>query len=437
MPLFPPEFLNLISPILPFLNEFWKVFEIWWWVFPPFLLWGTFKHQYIFWRQVVWDSTIPKIVIEIKLPEIIEKPIKAMDYVFAGLHAMHDITVWREKYIEGQFQMAVSLEIVSIDGKVHFFMRLPEMFRDIVESNIYSQYPEVEITQVEDYSKQIPMDIPNKEWDLFGMSWKNSKENFGYPMKTYLAFENEAERLEGRIVDPLAGLLEALGTLTPGEQAWMQIICKPIRDNDTPWIKKALEERDKLVRRPGAPPPPPPMITEAIQVVVTGKPTSMQEQEKDIIPPEMKLTPGEREIVQAIEQKISKFAYSCAIRTIYLGKKDAFFKARARSIYGFFKAISTENMGGFKPDKITMTKTKSIPLWFLDKRRTFLKKKKLIRYYRGRWTPFFPMPGGTFILNTEELATLYHFPSGGVAPTSSVERVGTRKREAPKGLPVE
>ncbi|KKQ76685.1 MAG: hypothetical protein US98_C0029G0002 [Parcubacteria group bacterium GW2011_GWC1_38_6] len=332
--------------------------------------------------------------------------------------------------------LSISLEIASIDGKIHFFIRLPEIFRDVIESNIYSQYPEVEIIQVEDYTKQVPMDIPNRDWDLFGMSWEYTK-NSGYPLKTYLAFENEAERTEGKMVDPLSGLLEALATLNPGEQAWLQIICRPIRESDTPWIKEAIKERDRLVRRPEAPPPPPPMITEAVQVVVTGKPTAMKEAEKDVIPPEMKLTPGEREIVQAIEQKISKFAYSCHVRTIYLGTKDAFFKPRSRAIYGFFKATSSENLGGLKPMKITMTKSKEIWLWFLDKRLTFLKKRKLIRYYRGRWTPFFPRPGGTYILNTEELATLYHFPSAGVAPTSSVERVETRKREAPSGLPIE
>ena len=47
-------------------------------------------------------------------------------------------------------------------------------FRQLIESNIYSQYPEVEIVQVEDYTKNVPVDIPNRDWDLFGMSWSNS-----------------------------------------------------------------------------------------------------------------------------------------------------------------------------------------------------------------------------------------------------------------------
>ena len=437
MTLFPPELLNLISPILPFLNDGWKVFEVWWWVFPPFLLWGSFLYLYRFWRQTIWDSTVKKGFLEIRLREKIEKPIKAMDYVFAGFHAIHDVMTFREKWIEGQFQLSISLEIVSIDGKIHFFIRMPEMYRDVIESNIYSQYPEVEIVAVEDYTKQIPADIPNREWDLFGMSWENTKPN-GYPIKTYINFENEAERLEERTVDPLSGLLEGLSTLGPGEQTWLQILCTPIRKSDQPWIEEALTIRDKLVRRPEKAPPPPPMITEAIQIIVSGPPKK-KEEEKDIIPPEMKLTPGEREIVQAIEQKISKSAYSCHIRTIYLGRKDAFLKARARVPYGFFKAISSESIGGLKPNKDTMTKYKSIPFWFLDKRRVFLRKRRLFRDYCKRWTPYFPKSPGhyKYVLNTEELATLYHFPSGIVAPTSSVERIETRKREAPKGLPIE
>ena len=435
MTFFPPEFLNLIEPALPFLKEAWKIFKIWWWIFPPFLLWPFLKYIYHYWRKQLWDARIKKIVLEIKIPERVIKSIKAMEYAIAGFHAIHDVIAWREKWIEGQFQLPFSLEIVSLEGEPHFYIRVPEMFRKIIESNIYSQYPEAEISEVEDYTTKVPQDIPNKDWDLWGTDFENTKPD-PYPLKTYLKFEREAEILEERMVDPLAGLLEGMATLGPGEQLWLQIFCKPIRD-EKPWVKKGLEIRDKLAKRVTKKPVPKPMITEAIEVIVSGPPKPPLEEKELLFPPEMRLTPGEKDIVQAIEEKISKFGYDCCIRFIYLAKRDAFFKPRARLPFGFFKAVSSENLGGLKPEKTRMTKMKSIPFWFLDKRRVYLKKRKLFRNYYYRFTPLFPRLGGTYVLNSEELATLFHFPGRIVAPAPTVPRIGVKKGEAPPGLPVE
>lgn len=415
---------------------FGQILKTWWWLPLVFILWKPFTFLYLWWRNEKYDSTVKKILLEIKIPTEIKKPIKAMEDVFTGIHCIHDVFNWREKWIEGQFQYSISLEIVSLGGEIHFYIRTPEQFRGIIESNIYSQYPEVEIFEVPDYTKNVPQDIPNKDWDLWGTTEINTKPD-PYPIKTYKKFESENQNLlDERKVDPLAGLLEGMATLGPGEQMWIQIIAKPIRE-EKPWVKEGLKIRDKLVKRPEKPKPKS-MIREAFEVVVLGEiPGKGASSEKEVIPPEMKLTPGEREIVQGIEEKIGKFGYVCTIRYIYLGKREVFFRPRARIPFGFFKAVSTENMGGFKPDKRTITKSKTVFLWFLDKRRVYLKKRRIFKYYCRRWTPYFPLSGGTFVLNTEELATLYHFPSKLVAPAPTVPRIESKKVEPPSSLPVE
>lgn len=387
---------------------------------------------YRFWRMEVWDATVPKVILEVKIPEEVLKPIKAMEHVVAGWHAIHDVIIWREKWLEGQFQLRFALEIVSIGGEVHFYIRVPERFRDIIESNIYSQYPEAEISQVPDYTLNIPSDVPNKDWDLWGTPLINTKPD-SYPIKTYLKFESEIQPLEEKRVDPLAGLLEGMSTLKPGEQLWVQIVVKPVRVEDKNWIQQGLDIRDKLAKRPGKPKQMP-MAQEAAEILVFG-PTQPKE-EKELIPPEMKLTPGEREIVAGIEEKISKFGFDCNIRYIYIAKKESFFGPRARIPYGFFKEVSTENMGGFKPDKRKMTKMKSPFFWFLDKRRLYLRKRRILRYYIKRWSPRFPVHGGEYILNTEELATLFHLP-GRIAAPAPLPRVAAKKGEAPPELPIE
>jgi hypothetical protein len=413
----------------------WQLIQAWWWLFLFLILFRPARYLYRYFIQERWDATIKRIVLEIKLPKDVLKPISAMDQVFADLHGIHDIATWRETWIEGVFQLSLSFEIVSNGGEIHFYIRTPEMWRNFIESNIYSQYPEAEISLVEDYTKSVPHDIPNKEWDLYGTDYINPKDEI-YPIKTYPQFETEKEALEEKRIDPLANLLEGLTTLRPGEQFWLQILAKPVLGKDKPWQEKGKELVDKLAKRP-AKEKPKPMIQEAAEILITGKAAEKEEKKEEIFPPEFKLTPGEREVLSAIEAKLAKFGYDCDCRFIYLGKRDVFFKPTTKIGFGFFKEISTENLGGLKPWAKTMTKVKSVPWWFLDKRRYYLRQRRMLRYYTQRFPCLFPRSGGTYILNTEELATLYHFPGEIVAPARGVPRVEAKKGGPPTELPIE
>jgi hypothetical protein len=430
--------------ISPILNTIWQVFKTWWWLPLPFLLFNPVKYLYLFFIEERWISKIKFIILEIKLPKEVLKPIKAMDQVFAGLHGIHDIVTWREKWIEGVFQLAFSLEIVSKAGEIHFYIRTAEMFRDFVESSIYSQYPEAEITVADDYTKYIPQDIPNKDWDLWGVDYINPKDEI-YPLKTYPKFELEREIKEEKRIDPLANLLEGLATLGPGEQFWLQIIAKPVLGKDNPWQEKGKALIDELAKR-AEEPKPKPILQEAAETLITGKPPKEREGEKEEISvrgtafapagPEILLTPGEKVILAAVEEKLAKFGFDSNCRFVYLGKRDVFFKPRTKVGFGFFKTISTENLGGLKPWAKTMTKVKSVPFWFFDKRRLYIRKRRMLRYYIQRLPPLFPRKGGTYVLNTEELATLYHFPGEIVAPSLGVPRVEAKKRGGPPELPI-
>jgi len=422
----PPELSLIFSYI-------WQIIRAWWWLSLPFLLWKPAIYFWFWWRREEWLKAQKFILLEIKMPKEVLKPIRAMEQVFAGFHAIHDIFMFREKWIEGQLQLSISCEIVSLNGETHFYIRAGEIYRNIIESNIYSQYPEAEISLVDDYTKYVPQNIPNKDWDIWGCDFINPREDV-YPIKTYLKFETEREAKEEKRIDPLAGLLDGMATIGPGEQVWLQFIAMPVRD-EIPWRKRGRELADKIARRKVVKLKP--MVQEAAEILVTGKPSGVEVlEEKEIIPPEMKLTPGEREILAGIEEKISKFGFDCNIRFLYLGKREVFFKPRGRFVFGFFKEVSTENSGGLKVWKDTMTKIKSVPFWFLDKRRFYLRQRKLFRLYKGRDRPLFPRAGGTFILNTEELATLYHFPGRMVAPAPAITRVEAKKGEAPPGLPM-
>lgn len=444
-------FLSSASLIL---DNFLQFLKNWWWVFLPFALWKPLQFLYLWWRIDSWLAKQKSVILEIKFPKDIEKPVRAMEQVMSSIHAAiyQPPDLW-EKWIEGQVQLSVSFEIASIGGKTHFYVRTHTPFRESVESSLYAQYPGIEIQEVEDYTKTVPQDIPNKEWDLFGADYRLIKPDY-YPIKTYTEFETEREPTEEKRVDPIASLLEAMAKIKPGEQFWFQFVAEPITDADelnflgitttkgsfSKWADGGKLLRDKLARRE-APVPPKSIFQESAEILISG-PKEKKEETKEIIPPEMKLTPGEREILAAIEKKMSKPIFKVSSRFIYLGKKDVWFKPNFRFAFSYFNNYTTTNLNALFPYGGSKTLTKIPKSWFLPlnliaPQRKYLRCRKIFRNYVQRFSPFWPKPGGTFMLTTEELASLFHFPSREAAPAPGVSYIETKKGGVPSDLPTE
>ena len=433
----------LFSILLPV----WEIFNNWWWMPAPFIAGWLFLFFWRYWRMDVYNSRPEnkKILIEIRIPKEILKPTRAMETVLSNLwQTLYDPPDSYERWIEGKFNFSYSFEIVYIEGESHFFIRIPESARDPIESAIYAQYPDAEISVVDDYTKFVPQDMPNKDWDLWGADYKLLKPN-PYPIKTYIKFETEHEALEEKRIDPLATLLEVMSKIGPGEQLWVQIIAKPITDKEYPWVTEGDKIRDELARRQSKKKPNRPLIVDAMDVLITGNPPGSPEGEEkeSVIPPEMKLTPGERDLLGMVEAKTSKLGFRCSMRFIYLGNKEGFFKPRLRLALSHFGAFTSQDANGIVPyGQPIITKVRTswfLPLNLLKSRRLYLRKRSIFRKYKMRVGPFYPSSTeeGNFILNTEELATLFHFPSKTSAPAPFIKRIEAKKGEAPSGLPTE
>ena len=432
----------------------WQIISAWWWLPLPWLLAGEiprlrksptkpFWYFWKFWRVELFLKKQRMILLEIKIPEESLKPIRAMEDVFSGLwQGFYDPPNYWEDWWDGKVTMSIQFETVSIGGEVHFYIRIPDYRRDTLESCIYSQYPEAEITLAEDYTKNVPQDMPNKDWDMWGIDYYLFKPD-PYPIKTYKDFETETEKEEEKRIDPIAMLLEWLAKVRPGEQFWLQIQATPISEEyaESFW-KEGEALKEKLSKRPEKPKPKP-VFQEAAEILITGKVPEEEEPEKfELIAPELRLTPGEKEIITGVERKLAKPPWLVSIRWIWLGKKEIWFKGNLRQGLAFLGHYVTEHCNAPFPTGKTITKVYSRPPFnIFDERRLYLRKRKLFRLYRERFRPLFPRTGnrktGTFILNTEELASVYHFPSRTVAPAPTVPRVEAKKGEAPPELPIE
>lgn len=446
------QFLQYASSLAKPIKDFLVNFLIdWWWLIAPFILWKPFYFLWHWWRNEVFFSYIRFVMLEVILPKETKKPLRAMEQVINSMWGnIHDPPDWWEKHIEGKVILRAAFEIVSLEGKIHFFIRIPERSRKGVESSIYSQYPDAEIIEVDDYTKYVPQDIPNKDWDCWGFDVQLLKPEV-YPIKTYeMFYEERPDMPEEKRLDPLSTLLEGMAKLDKGEQFWLQIGAKPLTPDDYPYPQLGKKEVDKLMKRvqdnkKSGSKSLIEMIRDGFIFLFTGKKPPEEEQKSadtsalftEYI---FGLTEDERKVIAAIEKKVSKYCFDSFIRFLYVYKREHSGTAAKPVMIGFLELLSTTNLNTMKPWTETLTKVHKH--WFLPynlflPRLLYLKKREMFEHYIMRVTPKFPDPGGTFILNAEELATMFHFPSRDISPVPFIRRVEAKKGEPPSTIPLE
>lgn len=407
---------------------------MWWfaitigWIYPVFL--------FIYGLILGWLSSVRNqyrkhrnyILLAVDIPKNNEQGPKAVENIFSHLAGAHQDPTFYPKWWNGEIPDSFSLEIVSIGGYIQFIIHCVDKYRDLIESIIYAQYPDAEITEIEDYTKRWNLKFPNKDYELHAVELK-LKRDYIYPIITHTNFEDS---VSGELKDPMASLLEGLSRIGPGEEMWVQIIITPA-DND--WGDKAEHTIKKLI---GAKVEHKKNVLDRffdifsyVLEAINPAPATESHGSKDEPPTMvMHMTQGEKEVVEAIEHKTGKLGFHTKVRLMYIAEKEVFKKAKLLAgVYGSFKQFNSIGLNAFKPDKKNYT---GGILWFKDRRLNARRRKLLYRYKaRGHWLE----PGYYgYILNTEELATIWHFPMMGVK-TPLVKHTEAKKAEPPMSLP--
>ena len=377
------------------------VFDIGW-IWLPIVLAVAFFETWMYYIRRVYWQVIDWKLLEIRPPRDVERTPKIMEQVIAGFWGIIGTVATKyHKYFKGVMQDYLSLEIVGIDGQIHFFIRGAAKFRNLIESQVYSQYPQAEIKEADDYVHNIPSDIPNKNWDIWGARLKMSKSDV-YPIRTYMQHIDIVSRpTSPPFIDPLAGLMEVMSKLKQGEQIWIQIIIRPVADD---WVKKSEKE--------------------VVSLMAKAKPSAVPTEAGAVVPLQM-LSPGQRETISGIEMKAAKKGYEAKVQFGYMGRREHFAMPNVGAIMGLFNQFASLNANGLRPDAVTTTKAN----YLFARQRKIFKQRRLIRLLKTRsfWEK-------GYILNIEELASLFHFPTTSVkAPMTPW--LETKKAEPPMGLP--
>ncbi len=327
-------------------------------------------------------------LLMLEIPKANDKSELAAEQLFASLHGI--LRDKSELALNNGFQEHMSFEIASVNGQIHFYVWVPTALRSFVEGQIYSQYPTVQIRKAEeDYVTH------EREHSVAYSADVALTDNEMLPIKTFQSFE----------VDPLAGITGALAKLeSTGEEVWIQILTRPIADDwhksSEQWVKdvkkgkKPLTFSDSLTWFLG-------LLGALWTPPEAGKGTSAVPEVSD----------RDKTRIAEAEKKATKLGYQVKIRLAYLGDSTVNAKLRMQAIVGTFKQYNSTNLNGFKMSEASF-------------------KKEDLGDYRAR---SFNDPG--YILNIEELASVFHLPHTNVE-TPNVVWASSKSAEPPSKLPI-
>lgn len=422
---------NSIAEIVSSMKTVWHVMSYIWFIALPPLFFYMFEN---YWLRHVNDAhwgSASWVVLEIIPPKDIEKSPKPMEALFVGFAGVEKAFDIAETYISGMFPDYMSLEIVSTEGTAHLYIRTMKKYRHLVEAHLYAQYPDVEIIEVPDYVNDVPVIIPNGQWDLWGADIAFTKKDEFYPIRTYKSFE---EDITGTMIDPLAGLIETMGKVGPGQHMWLQWVIAPHSPGDIAKRGKAFTEkikgRGKVVETPFER-----FLRDVKDIFNSIIPGLMAKKidfpspvKKEEQPLELRLSTVEKDVIKTVEENLGKLQYSVKGRYIYLGRRENYNKAVGlSSFWGSLKQFGDDNLNGFKPDG----DSKTFANYVFQKSRLRYRQRKIFGRYKSR-----SMGGVKLTLSTEELATVFHLPDMNVlAP--ALNRVEAKRGGAPANLPIE
>ncbi|MBI5138543.1 MAG: hypothetical protein HZA95_01950 [Candidatus Vogelbacteria bacterium] len=361
----------------------------------------------IFFAYKTWQSYLRAqfiastkwVTLEIRLPkEIVKTPI-AMELVLNAFNQPGEGEKYYEQIFKGQVRLWSSLEIVSINGKVKFMVHIPAKFRNGVEAQFYAQYPGIEIREVEDYVQNVNYLDTDNDWQIQGADLvKDPKKPSILPLKTYYDYylsldKNPKEEFK---TDPIASLIEIMGSIPADHQMWLQIL---IMASKSKW-KDEAEEAIKKLYEPD------------------------KEKFKTV-------SPQDREKAEVLNRLISKPAFDVGIRAIYAAKNDRFDKALAGLVGALFSPFNAPNYNALKGKSTSV----NYPWKDWSGIRVSAMKRRMYDRYRKRSFFYDDRVQAPCTMSAEELATIWHLP-GAVVGSPALDRIESKSSEAPVNIPI-
>lgn len=403
----------------PILDLFWGILVIFGWgvLAIGIVVAMMYCIRYFFLKYYRSHLSSEKVVLQVMVPKEgstqkdddtkpkdLKETIAVAESLFSGLGSIRPRGKIRTFFMGRDDEL--SLEIVMIEGLIRFYMVIPQHLQAFIEQQVLAQYPYATVEEVADYNIFRPKGaiaaaslVPNKHWI--------------FPFRSFRKMDT----------DPLNSITNALSKLEKTQGGAIQIVIRTARGT---WrrkgqkIARAMQQGkslDKALATAGGWQYAQ-KASGIIGGVVTGAVDAARTTKKDEAgkpsQTEYRLSPLEQELIKSIEEKGSKPGFETCIRIV----TSADFPSSAdMQLYNITNAFA-QYLG---PESgITFTQAK------------FISKARLVSDFIYR---FFDARRG-FILNAEELASIFHFPLSGTE-TPNIEWLRARKAAPPVNIPTE
>ncbi len=347
-----------------------------------------YKKQRKYQRAANWTMllvSVPKEQTHTKddqqRPQDWRETLSVAEQMFASFASLYS-----HKTMENIFgQQHLSFEIVVKNNEIMFFVGCPKTSQELIEKTVYAFYPAAIIEE-------------SKEFRIFekGMEIKTAalklQKSYVLPIKTYKGLE----------ADPLNNLTNALSKLGDTGRATIQVVIRPTSEK---WRMK-VEEASKSVaagKQIGNPQPP---LIKAFNTLSSIFSTKDDEKKDD----PFRMTPIHEEKLKTLSEKASKAGFETIIRVVTAAPTAGQADVYLTNIISAFSQFQNPAANSFKYKKTSEDKQFVTDF--------------VLRAFGGKFN----------LLNTEELASIFHFPNSNVE-TPNIRWLRAKRAPAPTNLP--
>jgi len=284
-------------------------------------------------------------------------------------------------------QRHISFEIVAHEGLVHYYVVTPIALIDVIQQAVSAAYPSARLEEVEERNIFNPA---GRMSDTIGGEF-TLKKDFAYPIATY----EEAKR------DATRALLNALSSASREDGVGIQMLIRPAQPG---WAKTAVAVAEKIKKDKGVKSS---LGSDGIKGLMEAlwKPPETKESK----PEDKQLSSLEQSTVQSIEDKTRYPGYETLVRVVASSNTSGKSQALLNNVVSAFSLFDSSTNNGFR----------------------FAVSRDIDDFVTAYLFRFFPQKVNQNILNTVELATIFHMPSQSTIPTSQVQRQAAKQVDGP------
>jgi hypothetical protein len=285
-------------------------------------------------------------------------------------------------------QRHLSFEIIANEGLVHYYAIVPSVLVDVIRQAIAAAYPSARLEEVTEHN--IFSQVGKMSGTIGGEF--TLKKDYIYPIATYQESKRDASR----------ALLNALSSAAREDGIAIQLLVRPAREG---WMKRSVAAVERITKDKGTAKGLGGMIAPKDLMEALWRPP----EKTDVKPEDKQLTSLEQASIEAIQEKTKYPAYEVLIRVVVSSNTATHSQALLKNVVAAFALFDSPSHNGFK-----FAVTKNI--------------EELVTAYIFR---FFPQTVTQNVLNSIELATIFHLPNQKTIPSSQVERQMSKQVDGP------